>query len=333
MEENGDSSGYRTNSHMTNWKFDSPLYGLVEWAHPRFGNQITAVRNLSSDQLYLYMRGTDADAYTALIPNGDGIPSWTDMTGTFKGSSSAAWNTSHLDAYGVGQDESVYVAPDSAPGTWIRPALDDVKSALSTVENVTVTGHPNGTRTDLFIRGTDGTVRHACFGTGCLSGTTWENLGGHILGAPTGSWRGDGSGLDVFVIGTDHHPWVVTWLRSTGLWAWSASALLGTVLPMASEQIGIARNPDGIRLDLFVIGPGGTAYWNYMIDGLTLQGSWQSLGGSWVGAPTASWNHAGSRLDVFALSVDNHPYAKYLQTVWKPGTLTWGSQLPGTSWS
>jgi len=67
----------------------------------------------------------------------------------------------------------------------------------------------------------------------------------------------------------------------------SISAPIGGVQPMASEQVGLARSPDGIRLDVFIVGTDGAAWWNYMQNGSTFS-SWVSLAGGFNGAPTAA---------------------------------------------
>jgi CHAP domain len=75
----------------------------------------------------------------------------------------------------------------------------------------------------------------------------------------------------------------------------------------SSKQVSVARRSDGTQ-DLFVRGNDGAAWFL----GLDASGNvihpWQSLGGSVLGAPSASWSTDGQHLDAYAVGADNQIY-------------------------
>ena len=116
--------------------------------------------------------------------------------------------------------------------------------------------------------------------------------------------------------------------KGCGTFVQRSSAYLSTA-PPNGQQVTVARHPNGIRIDLFVMGINGAAYHAAMTDGVTL-GSWESLGGTILGAPNASWRGDGSELDVFAIYSNHVVYEDRLVSGawlgWKPLTGTSGTR-------
>lgn len=293
------------------------------------GQQVGVARLPGGQQIDLFVRGVDGVTYHASLANGDVNPSWSDaLQGHFKGTSGPAWNRtsppSELDALGIGLDNNPW--QNKYAGSWslVGPLRTDVASGALPIENATAARRPNSTALDVFIRGADGAAYHACMCDGVTLGP-WESLGGVLAGPPVASWRNDGTSLDAFAIGADNHPYEDSYqyCQSCGQFVWSSWSLPlpGTVLQMSSEEIGVARVQTGTgsaayRLDLFVVGTDGHAWWNTMADGVNL-GTWQDLGGLFRGAPNAAWDSNApsnnGRLDVFGVGLDDTPYRRSYQ--------------------
>jgi surface antigen len=222
------------------------------------------------------------------------------------------YNWTHAFAY----DER-WTGPSDSPQKYINFGANG--------QQVTIARHPNGVRLDLFIRGLDGGAWHAWMSDGLTWLNNWEPLGGSFLGAPTGSWTGDGSELDAFAIGTDHAVWENK-MASSG--AWGQWALLGGASgTTAREEVTVARYTDGVRLDLFIRGTNGSPQHASMVSGSTL-GSWEPLPGSILGAPWASWRADQTReLDAFAIGVDHivWEWTSYSDGQWSYRQLSGGS--------
>ncbi len=75
---------------------------------------------------------------------------------------------------------------------------------------------------DLFVRGTDGIPYHEWIGADSAVLHAWEPIGtgGHVLGAPVGSWNASGTKLDVYAVGTDRTLFHIT-STATGWGAWT----------------------------------------------------------------------------------------------------------------
>ncbi len=144
-------------------------------------------------------------------------------------------------------------------------------------------------RLDAFVRGADGSLRHAGWGGG---GWGWEGLGGSFAGAPAvASWGSNR--LDVFVRGLDNSLWHRAWTGS----AWTSWEGLGGSMSASPTVVSVAAN----RLDILVRGSGGDL-WHIAWNGIAWS-AWEGLGGAMNGpAGAASW--AADRLDVFVCGLD-----------------------------
>jgi hypothetical protein len=285
---------------------------------PPSGQQVTVARYPSGTRMDLFVRGINGAAYHAVMSDPDHISTWQNIGGGLLGDPNASWrgDGSELDVFVVATNHLVYedkFVPSTA--TWSGwKALTGISGARAR-EEVTVTRATDGIGLDLFIRESDGLGWHAEMPDGKTLGP-WENMGSTaIRGAPTGSWKRSGVELTAFAIGAADHivyrnralpcttppcpqlPSGFTWR------GWQQ--LTGTSGAVGTEMVGVAREPAGIRLDLFVRGSNGVGYHAPMVDGLTL-GSWASVPGLGImGAPTATWNAAGTEVDAFAVSAVN----------------------------
>jgi len=224
---------------------------------------------------------------------------------------------SELDVFAVGSDHYVYEITCtldangqcqwSASG-WRRLQWYDKPRA---VEEATVARDPFG-RLDLFVLGADG----AAWETYTYdNGQTWGpavSLSGSPLGGPSGSWRNDGTELDVIAVGGDHNLYEKQYTNQGGLWSWSPSwqPIHGQSSGLAAtEMLGLARQPNSYRLDIFLRSTDGAA-WHEYIDISGNMSTPESLYGSPLGAPTGAWTGNGNELDAFALGQDSRPYWK-----------------------
>jgi spore germination protein YaaH len=140
-------------------------------------------------------------------------------------------------------------------------------------------------RLDVFVRWTDGSLRHSGWAGGAWSG--WENLGGSFIGEPSVvSWGPNR--LDVFVRGTDNSLWHLAWTGSV----WSGWEGLGGTMSAAPTVVSWGAN----RLDVFLRGAGADL-WHKAWTG-SVWSDWEGLGGSMSGSPGGvSWGP--NRIDVF----------------------------------
>mgnify|MGYP003385538327 CR=1 FL=1 len=182
-------------------------------------------------------------------------------------------------------------------------------------------------RIDIFGRGAAGDLTHT-FYDAATGWSTWESLGGGILGSPSAvSWQ---SGrLDVFVRGTDNRLYQKNYTIATG---WSNFIDLGGTITSGPGAVSWGYG----RIDIFARGPVGDLTHTFY-DSATGWSTWESLGGGISGSPSAvSWQ--AGRLDAFVRGTDNHLYQKSYTiadgwTTWSehgssvvsgPGVVSWG---------
>jgi hypothetical protein len=157
---------------------------------------------------------------------------------------------------------------------------------------------------DLFIRGPNGDAQHALLGAG---GNLfyWESLGGYVKGAPSGRWNMAGTRLDVYAIDANDHPQHIYWQYPTGWQPWSG-ALQGSAASAGTEMIMTVRRPND-QMDLFLRGLDNTGQ-HAWTDTAGNIGAWESIGGIIKGAPDGKWDAAQTRLDVFAIGIQDWPH-------------------------
>lgn len=347
------SGGYSSGCHI-HFQIDGPSHtpGQIEdWTdiNPSVelawtpGQQVTVADYPTGTRMDVFLRGTNGAAYHAVMSDANHIAPWEFLGGGFLGAPNASWRAdgSELDAFAIGLNHVVFenIFKSARWGGW--HSLNGT-SGLSAREEVTVARAPDGVGIDLFVRGTDGYGYQASMDDGSTLGP-WQNMGStQLLGAPGASWTGDGRELTAFAIGKDDHtvyrdralpcttppcPFLPSgftwrgWQKMTGL-----SGVAGT------EQVGVARNPGGVRLDIFVRGTNGAPY--HALNGSVLD-PWQGVGSSALqqvlGAPTATWN-TGSLLVVVAVSPINWTVYRTICS-FASGACTWSGWaiLNGTS--
>jgi hypothetical protein len=237
------------------------------------------------------------------------------------------WNSSS----GEGGDICAWQEVSMPFGTMQRFAdnLQQACSNWSIEERISVSVAAwSANRLDIIAKGTDGGVYHKAWDGSqwTPSATTYESLGGLILGAPiVVSWGQNR--LDIFVKGTDgalyHKSWTGTeWYPSMTDWESLGGLIIGS-----PEVVSWGAN----RLDIFAQGTDGAMYhkaWNGSAWVPSMTG-WESLGGVIVGPPVAvSWS--ANRLDIFARGTDLAMYHKsYDGNSWSP-SMTGYESLGGT---
>jgi hypothetical protein len=163
---------------------------------------------------------------------------------------------------------------------------------------------PDHQQVDVFVRGSDNTLRHT-FQTQSLyqgnrsSWSAWENLSGALSSAPTAVSWGNQNRIDVFVKGTDNGLWHRWWDGST----WSGWEGLGGKL--TSDPVVTSWSAG--RLDVFARGT-DNQLWHRFFAGSWA--GWESLGGILNSAPGgASWGP--NRIDVFIQGSDHAVWHKW----------------------
>jgi surface antigen len=291
------------------------------------GQQVSVVRHPSGTRVDIFVRGVDGAAWHNSMLDGYTLGTW-ELVGVSKqvlGAPAGSWRSggSELDVFAVGAGtqansnhplwENIWLL---STGLWAGWTQLSGYSGPQPREEITATRAPDGVRIDLFVRGGDGGAYHNWMPDG-NAGTLqaqWESLpfppvpALSVFGAPTSSWRWDGLELDAFAIGSDHYIYENRW---NGVWAgWLPTG--GSSGPSQTEQVGVNRKPGGTRLDLLVRGTDTAAWANWMLDGGSLQTTWNSPGGVVLGAPTVSWNGTWTYLDAFAIGQDYYIYtSKY----------------------
>ena len=172
------------------------------------------------------------------------------------------------------------------------------------------------------MAGTDGALYHKWWDGSQWgpSATTFEYMGGVILGDPTvSSW--DHDRLDVFVIGTDEGLYHKAWDGTR----WYPSVTDYENLGRPSTGSGLARNPvvnswGHDRLDVFIVGTDSALYhkwWDGSNWGPSVSDFEFMSGGITRDPAVVSWDH--DRLDVFVIGTDSALYHKaWNGSQWSP---------------
>jgi hypothetical protein len=183
------------------------------------------------------------------------------VNGATMGGTGPAASTAGSNMYAVNASGTLWNTSEGS-GLW------NYVGGVSTSSPAAISWGSNNSRTDLFVRGTDGAVWQIYNQSG-WSG--WHSLGGQLApntGPAACSW---GSGrLDVFVQGTDGQLWQKWWNGAK----WSGWEPLGGKLtsgPAATSPwtVGV--------IDVFARGTNGSVYQKYWSG--SAWSTWKSLGG------------------------------------------------------
>ena len=146
-------------------------------------------------------------------------------------------------------------------------------------------------RTDIFIRGSDGALWQRTWNGTAWS--SWTSLGGVLASAPAAvSWGANQ--IDVFVRGQDNALWHRAWNGTS----WSGWQSLGGVITSAPTVSSWGAG----RLDVFVRGQ-DNALWHKDWSS-TYWSSWQSLGGV-IAADPGAVSSTANRIDLFVRGQDS----------------------------
>jgi hypothetical protein len=171
-------------------------------------------------------------------------------------------------------------------------------------------------RVDYFMRGNSGQVLHKGYnGSWVPSVTTFENLGGFILGAPEAVSRSSTT-IDVFVRGGNRQLYTKTWNGSS----WSANwTNISAGAALASDPVALTM---GNRIDVFAKHDDNTVKqltWN----GTSWSSSWTNLGGPSIG-PVEAVSWGTNRIDLFTVHHDRNLLHKWWNgTAWMPSQTGW----------
>lgn len=172
-------------------------------------------------------------------------------------------------------------------------------------EQVAVAARSDGTQA-LLLRGTDSRAWFALTDASGAPGN-WQSLGGIAAGVPCGSWDSGGR-LDVYVIGNDGLPYRRS--STDGGTTWDPTWTRENVAPASgageTQNINCTRRPGG-TVDIFIRGTSGQGI-HMSTDSSGNVVSWDSLNGTVKGPPSGAWDDLGTRLDVYAIGTDDHPY-------------------------
>jgi len=184
-------------------------------------------------------------------------------------------------------------------------SLDITTTFISTPPNQQVNvNSTQSSTTDVFIRGGDGGAWHSPTDSSGLP-NGWETLGGTIQGTPVGVGTAAGARIDAYALGQDDSVWHDIWI--TGTWyGWNRPATNHTSGSSETEEVTATRALDG-TIDLFIRGVSGDG-WHAKTDGGGEIVSWESIGGTLKGAPVGSWDWQRSRLDVYAIGMNDQVF-------------------------
>jgi peptidase M23-like protein len=280
----------------------------------------------------LFMRATNIHGLHAPT-DVNGTPYfWEDLGGLLKGSPTGVWNstTTQLDVFGIGMDDRVFhiVWTSSGWGAWVPIATGPGSlgfSGPSETESVNVERESSG-QMDLFIRGVNGDAQHALLSAGGAL-IYWESLGGLVKGAPSGRWNMAGTRLDVYAIDVNDRPQHIYWQYPPGSWQPWSGALQGQAASAGTEMIMTVRRPND-QMDLFMRGPASDGLHAWTDTAGNIGAPWESLGGIIKGAPDGKWNAAQTRLDVFAIGIQDWPH----EITWSNGWSSWHPLSGGGVW-
>jgi hypothetical protein len=247
------------------------------------------------------------------------------LGGKLIGGPAAVWvppNTlpfSGLAVFGRGTDNRLWWRHQTSSG-W--SAWAPLGGALTSKPTVHVGGAIAPNALAVFVRGTNGAVYgRAVHGTAegaTMEWTPWGSLGGKLLPGTAPASAGNGSGLFVAAVGTDHAIWVRQQLVGTTLSPWRSIGGRTTADP------GIA-SPSPHAVVVFIRGTGNAAWYNEFFGRTSgVAAGWHSMRGGLTSGVTAITQRELSRYgptSVFALGTDSQPWMK--SGTW-PALSGWG---------
>lgn len=302
--------------------------------------QVPTARRPGGQTEDLFMRGLSIHGFQVPTDtNGNPTEAWVDLGGWIKGSPTGVWNssTTELDVFAIGTGDGIYYKRWKSSSGWDANWTPTALVAGTTMTE-TVNSERIGDNVELYFEGSGGDAQIADFdsslnllGQPVSIGSPTSPTG--IGGAPSGRWNSSGTRLDVFVIGSDNHPyrrsercdfppcvWDSRWTQLPGTAA-SAGTSSSGITAGVTEMVMSVRAPDD-TIDLFFRGTANDAIHESLDQfGNFLQS--ETLGGVIKGAPDAKWDAYKSRLDVFAIGTNNQ--------VWQD-TWTQGSSPPWSGW-
>jgi hypothetical protein len=209
---------------------------------------------------------------------------------------------------------------DTTSGGWVEGGGNDVSSALVAAAFALagtpasgsypasyLYGHDGANLINDITSGSDGTCTTAYF---CTAGTGYDGptgvgtiasataLGAHapdasLAGGPAVVDPATGS-LDVFGVGTgDGTVWGDTWTASGGWAAWQNMSGVLDAKPLSAQY-----DPATGDIEVYGLSTKGVVEEDYSSNGTTWSG-WKSLGGTFVGAPSAVFNPLDNSVDVW----------------------------------
>lgn len=198
-----------------------------------------------------------------------------------------SWAPGRLDLFARGSaGDLVHRYYDNGWSNW-----ESLSAPATLASAPTATAWAPG-RVDVFARGNAGELVHRFYAVQANGWSSWENLGGGLIGAPAAAaWAPEH--IDVVVRGADSAMYHRVYAPS----AWGAWARVGGVL---NGPPSIVSHWPGV-LDVVVTGNDNAIYHQAFLGGWW---GWQRIGGSATSGPSiASWQ--SGRTDIFVRGTDS----------------------------
>jgi len=275
----------------------------------------------SSDVVHLLSVGNDQGAYvTGIGMNGTTPLPWTPLNlgRRLTDAPGGSWDPpgNLLDVVAVGDDHKLYrreVDRNGNGGTW--SLLPDNPPSASA--SPSVTGCADGVTP--VVRGRDGQVYVLTMTRSGSVTRQWRNIGGPVLGSPSGSWNASCSVLDVFGVGIDRRVYRRQYIVGSG-WKPGWEVVPGT--GRSDGGVWVARRPNGNMSVLIRSSTTREALLTELAPNGGVVSDWVNLGSKLLGTPSAYWSADGTKLDVYIVNDDYNVWQRRATSgVWSPSWL------------
>lgn len=239
------------------------------------------------DNIHVFCKGTDGQAWHRSYNTGGGWGSWQSMGGNMKHyPSTCSWGEKHVGVYVSSNDGQCWHRRyDEDQGGWY--GWENMGGYLDSPPKAITWGSGH---TSVYCRGEDGQAWHKKYENSAWG--DWESLGGSVDGEPAAcAWDGR---MDVFVKGTDGACWHKTYKKGSGWGSWQN---MGGKLKKAPDVVAYKG-----KMELYITGDDNAVYrrvWEN--DGWT--STWEHMGGNVDSKPNAvAWDDG--KVDVYGTGPD-----------------------------
>ena len=224
-----------------------------------------AAVDTSIGTMTVFVRGGDGALWQAQTTNGWTSSSWTTIGGQLlSGTGPGVAENTPFNVFVIGMDHALWLYKTSTG--WQKIGGYATSSPAAAADDYTGNYYA-------YVRGGDGALWQCYVPT-----TTWAKIGGNILAGTSPAASADYHGRAVFVIGTNHALWWISWYQN-GQSAWQSLGGYLTSSPAATYRWLTAFT---YTVDVFGRGGDGALWWR---SGATpgssayTWSSWTSIGG------------------------------------------------------